>query len=466
MEELGDILKRLATRNTSGGSPPQDGPEPAQDVDVCEECGGRGWYTADVPVGHAEFGKVVTCGCQQQRLDQERSGRLLRYSNLGYLSRFTFETLVPEGRGSDPESRSLFDMAYRAAMEYVDGPTGWLVFAGPHGLGKTHLAAAIGNRLIQGGRVVFFSHVPDLLDHLRATFNPSSEIAYSELFQQVRSTPLLILDGLGTHSTTPWAEEKLRQIIGHRFNAELPTIITTHVRLDDMDPYILSRLRTSELSRVFEMRSPARDSGPRLGRIEPTMMERMTFQSFDVRGNDPTDRQRLSLEAAYRAATDFAADPHGWLTLSGATGAGKTHLAVAIAVERMTKGETVFFAFVPELLDYLRETFSPDSAVTYDRLFDQVKAAPILILDDLGKERSSKWAVEKLYQIIVHRHNARLPTVITSMLEFKDELDPITSRVQDPWVGQLIRIDAPDYRNKGRRPRRARRAGSGTRTKQ
>ena len=56
----------------------------------------------------------------------------------------------------------------------------------------------------------------------------------------------------------------------------------------------------------------------------------------------------------------------------------------------------------------------------------------------------------KTYQIIVYRHNAQLPTIITSMLEFEDILDPITSRVQDPAVSQIIKIRAPDYRNKSR----------------
>ena len=112
---------------------------------------------------------------------------------------------------------------------------------------------------------------------------------------------------------------------------------------------------------------------------------------------------------------------------------------------------------VPELLDYLRYTFSPESSVTYDRLFEQVKTSPLLVLDDLGKERSSEWALEKLYQIVVHRHNARLPTIITTMADFTTERAPIASRVQDPSIGQLINIDAPDYRNKRRRPPPSRR---------
>ena len=134
----------------------------------------------------------------------------------------------------------------------------------------------------------------------------------------------------------------------------------------------------------------------------------------------------------------------------GETGVGKTHLAVAIAAHRIDKGHPVSFAFVPELLDYLRYTFTPESRVTYDTVFDQVKNAPLLILDDLGQEQSSPWAEEKLYQIVVHRHNARLPTVITSTLDFADQTGPISSRIRDPYVGVLIRVEAPDYRIRSR----------------
>ncbi len=55
--------------------------------------------------------------------------------------------------------------------------------------------------------------VPDLLDHLRATFSPSSTVSLDRRFEEVRTTPLLILDDLGTQSATPWAREKLYQIV-------------------------------------------------------------------------------------------------------------------------------------------------------------------------------------------------------------------------------------------------------------
>ena len=452
MENLGDILKRLATtRNISAGDPPVvvDG-DYSENGDSCELCGGRGWFTPDVPVGHPDFGQVITCECQRDRLEEERSARLLRYSNLGSLSRFTFEALDPKGRTNDAGSQKLFEEACRAAVEYAESPEGWLVFVGPNGSGKTHLAAAIAKRCIDNGHVVFFVHVPDLLDHLRATFAPTNEVSYSDLFEQVKNTPLLILDGLGSQATTPWAQEKVQQIFNHRYNAKLPTIVTTTSETADLDPYVRSRLDDRSLSRMLPVRSSEPGPVHHLGRIEPEMVRRMTFETFDVRGNNPSAGQRASLEGAYEFARNYAADPHGWLTLFGETGAGKTHLAVAIAAERIENGQPVFFAFVPDFLDYVRKSGSPDSHFSYDRLFYEVRSAPLLILDDLRIEETTQWTYEKLYQIVVHRHNARLPTVITSTEDFTKAAGPIGSRVRDPYVGELVKIDAPDYRIKDR----------------
>ena len=447
MENLGEILERLAIGNTSGDRPSLPDQE---EGDACERCGGRGWLTVDATVGNPDFGRMIACSCRQDDREEEAYSRLLKYSNLGSLARFTFESVVPEGSDRLAGSLDSYQRAYEAARDFAEGPAGWLVILGPHGSGKTILAAAVANRCIERGHVVFFSHVPDLLDHLRATFSPASDIAYSELFEQVKSTPILVLDGLGSHSTTPWAEEKLGQIINHRYNAALPTVVTSAASLDSLDPYLSTRLRSPGLSRVVEIEPERERSDGPLGGIDPQMLERMTFDTFDTRGNNPSADERASLEAAFQAASSFADSPDGWLILTGDTGVGKTHLAVAIAARQIERGQRVIFSFVPDLMDYLRDTFDPESPVRYDRVFEEVKTAPLLVLDDFGKERRSEWAVEKLYQIIVHRHNVRLPTVITSMREFSEERDPVISRILDPSLSTHVRVEAPDYRNKMR----------------
>ena len=149
---------------------------------------------------------------------------------------------------------------------------------------------------------------------------------------------------------------------------------------------------------------------------------------------------------------NYAQDPEGWLVFLGPTGCGKTHLVHAIANERLKLGREVLYFQVADLLDYLRVTYSPESTVTYDRLFDEVRNAPLLALEDFGTHYPTPWAREKLHQILVHRHDARLPTLITTT-ELDDErrADPIISRLHDVTLVSIIPIDAPDYRYQGQR---------------
>lgn len=180
------------------------------------------------------------------------------------------------------------------------------------------------------------------------------------------------------------------------------------------------------------------------------MMRFMTFGSFTSQGNGATSIQQNSLTTALTAATAFAEAPEGWLLLSGDTGCGKTHLAVAIAGHQISNGSPALFTIVPDLLDHLRATFRPTSSVEYDELFEQVRSVPLLLLDDLGSESSTPWAQEKLYQIMVHRHNNRLPTVITTnhMMDKIEEVQPrLASRLKDISLVNWVPMSAPDYRD-------------------
>ena len=457
MESLGDILKRITVKNTlrttNGGGVVL--PDTSPDVNACSVCKGTGWVSKRVPLGHPDFGEAFPCRCQDSEGSNARSPALLRYSNLGPLARITFDTTESGGLLPDDGSRQLFKTALDAAVEFAENPAGWLTLTGPSGCGKTHLAVAISNRCIERGQTTFFITVADLLDHLRSTYSPDNPVSYDELFDQVRQVPLLVLDDLGVQSTTPWAAEKLFQVLNHRFNAVLPTVITVRGPIHQLEEGLRSRIESAEgFSQVLRLGRYNTRLARRIGDIPEEMQRRMTFSSFDTRGGRNASRKdQESLQRAKQAAETFAAEPEGWLLFTGPRGSGKTHLAVAVGSESIRRGQPVFFAFVPSLLDHLRSTFSPDSPIGYDELFEQLKTVPLLILDDLGAESSTPWAEDKLYQIVVHRHEARLPTVITnafSIEELEDAKPRIASRLVDSLVVDWEPITAPNYRDQRR----------------
>jgi DNA replication protein DnaC len=188
----------------------------------------------DVHYGHQEFGKLIPCHCKDDEMQLLRSQKLLKISNIEPFRDKTFENF----------DRSIAGVvrAFSRASEYARNPRGWLILYGGYGCGKTHLAAAIANEVLKMNSEVLFTVVPDLLDHLRSTFGPNSEVAYDERFDQVRKAKLLILDDLGTENATPWAREKLYQIINHRYNYALPTVITSNREPKEIDPRIRSRM--------------------------------------------------------------------------------------------------------------------------------------------------------------------------------------------------------------------------------
>jgi len=397
-----------------------------------------------LPSGKPDFSRVVACQCTHGKADKERQSRLLQYSNLGSLTRFTFDKLDPQGRSGDPVKQEQFSRAYQSAKAFASDPKGWLILVGPAGCGKTHMAAAIANERISQGHPAFFISAPDLLDHLRSAFNPSSEIAYEQLFDQVRNAPLLVLDDLGSQTATPWAKEKLEQLLNHRFNNELPTVIITIDPIEQMEDRIRAHLTDPDLCHIYEVEkkhAPLEYGwGP-----EFELQKSMTFDKFTRRPNLPPEQQQ-NLESALRLSLDFAKSPEGWLVFQGVNGCGKTHLAAAIANYRYQANQPSLFVVVPDFLDHLRSTFSPESKASYDQLFEKVKTSPLLILDDFGEQTTTPWAQEKLYQVINYRYNARLATVITTRCPL-DEIDsPISSRFIDPKISLVFNITAPDYR--------------------
>ena len=432
------------------------------DPQLCPRCRGAGFVIRDVPMDHPDFGKAIACSCRQQERRERRLATMQRLGSLDALTALTFERFDDAPTFLAADRRYNVRRAYETALAFAEDPEGWLVLTGVYGCGKTHLAAAIANKRLQDGEAALFLVVPDLLDHLRATFSPTSEVRYDELFEQVRNTPLLILDDLGTQASSEWAQEKLFQILNHRYNLRLPTVITTNQRLEDIDPRLRSRFLDVHLVTHFQILAPDFRAGANPEHDDLSSLslhQTRRFDNFHLRRNELKGDEFANLSEVIEACRRFAENPQGWLVLAGTYGSGKTHLAAAIANYRVEEAlSEVMFVVTPDLLDYLRATFDPKSNARLDRRLDSVRRTPVLVLDDLGTESATPWAKEKLFQLLNHRYNAMLPTVITTSAT-PDEIEPwLRTRMLDVDRCVFCGLIVPGYRgSRTQREKNARR---------
>lgn len=157
----------------------------------------------------------------------------------------------------------------------------------------------------------------------------------------------------------------------------------------------------------------------------------------------------------FHAAMAFARgeiDPP-FLLLYGLAGLGKTHLALAIGWSYLAQLKSAVYHQVESLLDALREGYRVKEAMapgeyhrdSYDAVMNYAKRASLLILDDLGVEKETEWAVAKLDEIVDHRYIYRLPTVVTAnTLELPER---ILDRMRE---GTVVRLRGESYRARGK----------------
>jgi len=259
------------------------------------------------------------------------------------------------------------------------------------------------------------------------------------------------MDDFGTQNATAWAQEKLFQILNYRYINHFPLVVTTNLLLEQIEGRIRSRLEDPELvTRVFiqapDYRRPTDDTSySDLSSL--AMHHEQTFANWDDRRaeNLKPEFQR-TLKEALKIAIKYARSPQGWLVFTGPYASGKTHLAAAIANSRADLGQPPMLISVSDLLDHLRATFSTNSPVSLDRRFEEIRSAPLLILDALGEQSPTPWANEKLFQLIDYRHLNKLPTVITTA-KLPEDLDSrIYSRIMDTRLCRIVNIKAPGYR--------------------
>lgn len=169
----------------------------------------------------------------------------------------------------------------------------------------------------------------------------------------------------------------------------------------------------------------------------PSGSDHMTFDNF---------KRNAGTESALKMAVAIAdgSVSKDWLTFTGNSDRGKTHLAVAIARRRLERGCVAKYIYVPLLLDELRQGYQQkEGENSYESRFKLFLEVPLLIMDDLGVESGTDWVQEKLTTLIDYRLMHELQTVVTTNCNIDDLNSRIASRLQRG--GKIICIMAQPF---------------------
>jgi DNA replication protein DnaC len=175
----------------------------------------------------------------------------------------------------------------------------------------------------------------------------------------------------------------------------------------------------------------------------PARSEERTLETYD-----PGHYSGLKL--ALRAATALAegSEEIKWLTLSGGRDLGKTHLAIAVCRRWLSRGTPAKYVFVPALLDWLREAIE-QPALSLSSRMKILSEVPLLVLDDLGVQKPTEWAMERLMTIINHRYENGLPLMVTTNKSVEnlpgDDEGRIGSRLKRFVPGKVVVMVGPEY---------------------
>ncbi|OEH84812.1 hypothetical protein BHU72_08235 [Desulfuribacillus stibiiarsenatis] len=227
-----------------------------QDSYQCNDCKDTGYILEGS--GLDMFARI--CNCQkrkniERKVKSARLSKLLRtctFDKFDY--RFYAKTQIKENQLT---YRDLAEKAMEASACFVyniieNRTSDSLLFVGKTGRGKTYLAGAIANEILEQkpSTQLLFVVVPDLLNEIRSSYGKNTDSSEFEIMDAARSSEVLILDDLGAHNYSDWVKDKLYSIIDYRLQEQLPTVITTNL----LDPPAMDLVLGERItSRIFQL---------------------------------------------------------------------------------------------------------------------------------------------------------------------------------------------------------------------
>ena len=147
---------------------------------------------------------------------------------------------------------------------------------------------------------------------------------------------------------------------------------------------------------------------------------------------------------------EFQKDSMG-LLLWGPVGTGKSFIAGCIANALLDQGVQVMMTNFARLLNKLTDMYAGDR----NAYIDSFNSFPLLIIDDLGVERNSEFARERVFSVIDSRYRSQLPMIVTTNLtpkEMKNPADLSRARIYDRVLERCtpIRVDNQNIRERNK----------------
>ena len=185
-----------------------------------------------------------------------------------------------------------------------------LMLIGPPGIGKTHIAVAVLQRVAErtGARALYYD-TRALLRDIRSTYDPARQMAEMDVIRPVMEAELLVLDDLGAERLTDWVEETMSSIANTRYNERRPTIFTSNYEDipdgDDLNS-LLVRVGFRLHSRLHEMCEFLEYDGPDYRKLPPNVSSEDLYKLWKgrPRGRLPARSGRQARAQLRRSARE------------------------------------------------------------------------------------------------------------------------------------------------------------------
>jgi DNA replication protein DnaC len=209
-------------------------------------------------------------------------------------------------------------------------------------------------------------------------------------------------------------------------------------RARSLSPESLEEYRARKHREDAEIRAGllARDRQRQLDvlRRECNLGERFSSRTFATWRSSPETNEALA------AASTVAESWRQGVWLYGPVGTGKTHLLAAITNAAIEAEVTATFTTSIALLERIRRTYERDGVVREGEsdIIARYVDVDVLAIDDIGKERMTGWAAEKIFELVNRRYEADKPICLTSNLPPEQLAEHWRSRDMDPTLGVAI----------------------------